>query len=779
MAQDLGLFMIDMLYERLMVDDEWSMRGPRGFTWWSYRLAQHVEASVPVRVGDADVCEIRIWTELVNNVDPNSPAADVVAMPNMQATLSATIWDPNRRTITDYCTAVVHPETADWMAWLLPVAALLQNTAAHSRAHALADALNGTPAESNHPTNGQRPQADELLSAPERITGPDGSQRSKFIGPITRAVAQTIGRIGLAGFSTDTEFVCELPFSGPRPIAMVIDPEPVETALLEIYPDVEHPQFGSGALMTVALPLHFAPDEVMHVANKLNALEAQAALPVDGAKPTGMSLGVLLGAWSPDPRVDSRDRIAFNCFLPSVLARPALLENMVRCQVIRSDFSARALGVATQGAENFWRRVALAGGFDEDAAADERIEASARADLAVRVVRDAASQAGEKPTTILAAIWRSMVEGKPVTWQPAGLVASEVDTVQAVAAPSSTTGDASEQDVGLQLVARLYDQLMVDDAWALPGERGFTWWSYRLAQHVQVGPPVWNGEVNLCEVRIWTEMVRDVDPASDPPQVLAPINVEATLSAVLWQPEERLIVECCTATVHEQNIGWLSKALTIAAALQNADAHARAWDLAKACGGVLDVSSHRLSGERPDMDDLLNVPREVVARAGAQPSSFVGRLMAGVQPWLAQMCFYGSADESDMTCEVPYTGSTPAALLSERGGSMKIETSLVQIFTDIPHAAIGNGAQLTMKLPASPSPEQVAGWANWLNASEANGSSSTPLLGAWCPDPSATEGRTLIFRSFLPNVIAMPGALENHVAYQATRSRFAAEHVGN
>jgi hypothetical protein len=81
-----------------------------------------------------------------------------------------------------------------------------------------------------------------------------------------------------------------------------------------------------------------------------------------------------------------------------------------------------------------------------------------------------------------------------------------------------------------------------------------------------------------------------------------------------------------------------------------------------------------------------------------------------------------------------------------------------------------------MKLPASAEPSEVAEWANWLNVAEAQGDSQTPLLGAWCPDPSSS--RTLAFRSFLPNVIAMPGVLENHIAYQATRSRFAAQHVG-
>lgn len=391
MTQDLGLIMIDRLYERLMVDAEWSLRGPRGFTWWSFRLAQHIEASVPVRIGDRDVCEVRIWTEVVNGVDPECPAADIISMPNMRATLSATVWDPARRSITDHCAAVVHSENVDWMIWLLPVAALLQNTAAHSRAHALAEALNGRPAESSHPTNGTRATADELLMAPQRVIVPEGRGPSKFVGDGTRGIAQTVGRLGLAGFATDAEFVCEVPFTGARPVAFLTPPERVETALLEVYSDIEHPDLGNGALLTMALPMSFEPSEAGSVANRLNLLEAQAALSVDGSPATGVSLGVLLGAWSPDPRVTARDRIAFNCFLPSVLARPRLLENLVQYQAIRTEFAARALGVATTDIRDHWRRIVFTDSYDEDAA-----------------------------------------------------------------------------------------------AWALLRERGFTWWSHRLAQHVQV-----------------------------------------------------------------------------------------------------------------------------------------------------------------------------------------------------------------------------------------------------------------------------------------------------
>jgi hypothetical protein len=40
---DIGVEFLDNIYGKMMVDDQWSVRRGRGFTWWAYRLAQHVE----------------------------------------------------------------------------------------------------------------------------------------------------------------------------------------------------------------------------------------------------------------------------------------------------------------------------------------------------------------------------------------------------------------------------------------------------------------------------------------------------------------------------------------------------------------------------------------------------------------------------------------------------------------------------------------------------------------------------------------------------------------
>ncbi len=33
---DVGIRLIESLYSQLVIDEEWSVRRERGFTWWSY-----------------------------------------------------------------------------------------------------------------------------------------------------------------------------------------------------------------------------------------------------------------------------------------------------------------------------------------------------------------------------------------------------------------------------------------------------------------------------------------------------------------------------------------------------------------------------------------------------------------------------------------------------------------------------------------------------------------------------------------------------------------------
>lgn len=330
-------------------------------------------------------------------------------------------------------------------------------------------------------------------------------------------------------------------------------------------------------------------------------------------------------------------------------------------------------------------------------------------------------------------------------------------------------------DVGLRLLESLYEQMMIDDQWSICRERGFTWWSYRLAQHVEVGEPVESQGLRVCTVRIWTDLVSEVDPGTEPATVLAPFNAQTTLNALIWNSDTAIISECCTAVVHDEIFGWMSKVLATAAILQNASATNRARGFAEMTGGVPAVSNHPSSGQRPDTDDILGVTQAVV-QEGQQPSRFTGAKMDGVGRFLVDMNFLGSADATGLTCEVPFVGSAPAiSLSSERGDTL--QTSLVQVFTDVPHPEAGNGVLTIMRLPISPESDAVGLIANELNIAEAQGSSMSHLLGAWCPDPADPNRKTVAFCSFVPNMLARWVRIENLVLDAGVHSRFAASYL--
>ena len=339
MGTDVGLDAVENLYQALQIDEEWAVRRPRGFTWWSYRLAQHIDATEPWQDDEFQLSRIRIRTEVVNSVDPTRQPEVFLATANAQETMSAVVWNPQDCSINEVCTGIVHQENVGWLSRTLSVAAVLQNNAAHGRAQALAEVCGGVAAASNHPTSGERPEPDDMLGAALQMAEQARGAGRSFIGPLCSNLSDFLPQYELLGFSDETTFSCEVPFVGHMPIAAMValdlpgKSQRPETSLLRIYPDVEHPNYGAGALVTLLPPIIFDPDEIPHVVNELNLAEATADI-----------RSSLLGAWCPDPTNKRRNTIAFTAFLPAMLAEPNMLENQVVFQAMRSQSYGRTGG---------------------------------------------------------------------------------------------------------------------------------------------------------------------------------------------------------------------------------------------------------------------------------------------------------------------------------------------------------------------------------------------------------------------------------------------------
>lgn len=328
-------------------------------------------------------------------------------------------------------------------------------------------------------------------------------------------------------------------------------------------------------------------------------------------------------------------------------------------------------------------------------------------------------------------------------------------------------------DVGLEAVEQIFQTLKIDPEWSVRRPRGFTWWSYNLAQHIDASEPWQDEEFQLSGIRIVTDLATSVDAKRQPEQIVAAANMHGTLSSIVFDPAASTLKETCTAIVHQENIGWLSALLATAAIIQNDAAHREASVLADAVGGVPAASQHPTSGKREMPDGMLGVPEQVIMPAGKHKSDFAGELCAGLKDFVAGAQFLGFSGSEDFTCEVPFTGTTPVAVKVALGmpeARNRPETSLVRIFPDQEHPIYGHGARVTLFVPMTFAAGQAARVANQLNRAEAVGATRTNLLGAWCPDPTNSEGDTIAFNAFLPSWLAKPGVLENQVVFQAARS---------
>ncbi len=332
-------------------------------------------------------------------------------------------------------------------------------------------------------------------------------------------------------------------------------------------------------------------------------------------------------------------------------------------------------------------------------------------------------------------------------------------------------------DAGSQIIAELYEQLMVDDQWAVRRERGFSWWGYRLAQHIEVGPALQSGDLDVYVragfERISPNMSRQKralrrsgtgEPTgSDECRGVGPGNGHCL----------RLLH--CGGASGEHRLAQQG-----ARHGRSAAEHCCSFPRSQHRRGLRRVptaSDHPTSGRRAQMDDILNVPERVIAAIGSEPSRYTGALAEGLGTTVASMGWVGSSDATGVVYEIPFTGNRPLYLQDAESSDTVLETALVQIFTDQPHPEAGNGALVVMRLPVSPGSDESALLANELNLAECTGDWSAPLLGAWCPDPMSQDDRGLAFSCFLPNLLARPGLLRESSDLSRGASPFALQQL--
>ena len=303
-------------------------------------------------------------------------------------------------------------------------------------------------------------------------------------------------------------------------------------------------------------------------------------------------------------------------------------------------------------------------------------------------------------------------------------------------------------DAATRVLEFLYRRLQIDDEWSQRSMSGFTWWAGELAQRVSVSPSREVEGVAVTTVHVETDVLAGVGVDQDAFARLASINRLATLSAYVASPTLNAIRLHASVSVTEDN--WpMARALALhAAAIQVADAHAEAAELAGIFGAVIDRSSPPSQEPRTARDEMLDV-LEVYRQHGEGPSPFSTDELASLvhvepRPWTR-----ASSSFDSLAAELPFDVNVTAHL---------------QLNSAFRHPALGSGLHVRLFIPADASPSIV----HYLNESEL-AQPDAHQLGAWCLD----EQRGVAFVTFVPAAAYLPNVSRALVYHMAGRCQWA------
>lgn len=313
---DAGLALVDHLYLKMRIDDEWSVRDSRGFTWWAGPLAQRIWADRPINDLGMTVGRVHARTEMLEGLASDKEA--VIAGVARFATMSGPLIGEGH--LLSGASLFVHDQTVDFWKTPFTLAALIQVASAYIDVEGVADLTSSRPAVSSHPTSGSRDNWDEMLEVISKVIAPLGAKESSFIGDGFNECERHFGRqLSVLTNADQTGLTAEFPFVG-------------STALFRMITDVPNPRLGNGLMCILTLPSPYPSDELAGLALQLNRSECSE-----------VTRAQFLGSWCPDPTQPGL--LSFISFLPNMSFFPGIQNLLYQSAASRVKWAQRTIPV--------------------------------------------------------------------------------------------------------------------------------------------------------------------------------------------------------------------------------------------------------------------------------------------------------------------------------------------------------------------------------------------------------------------------------------------------
>jgi hypothetical protein len=298
---DLGTEALQSIFAGLFLDEAWTTRDERSFSWIGDRLAQTISASPMVEVEGVSLSRLVADCVVVESVRASDELiVSVLSDLNRHAFGSCYSYYPDERQVLGTTSVRIHSETAEWRTRSFAAYATGQLIVAEAEADYIAHKLSGRVAVRRHPSSGERSNRDDRLNDVTDMFIPEGQAPSKFASRLE--------------FETIAEAVQNSPFAatlGGSEDGIALETTFDEyTALSMLYPRAKHRLLGSGLLCTVQIPTEITHESGCHIAALLNRQERE-----------GGPRAPHYGAWCVDSAGAGNIAVTYRFFVPNGLYR--------------------------------------------------------------------------------------------------------------------------------------------------------------------------------------------------------------------------------------------------------------------------------------------------------------------------------------------------------------------------------------------------------------------------------------------------------------------------
>ena len=310
-GSDLGLRVVNEIYDLMGIDAQWSVWEPRGFTWWGWHSAQRVWSELGVDDHGFRLYRLYAAAELFDGFENTDEQVLLLNDLTTHMTLSGMVAPKRRPGRIELAASVyVHEEIVDWARVLFGTAVAMQAAEAAILAGQLPSTENVglRPVTSAHPQSGPRTEMDDMLNIFNRVNA-EGQSPSRYAGEEMEQLVATL-----------QQPPCVLATGGKMGVTAEFPyPRPVGTSLLQLRTTDQDPRAGNGLFALLTIP-----------EGKNDAATARQALETNRLELNSVTWTHFLGCWCTSER-----GLTYIAFYPNYLHRIGCLQNIAMATVAR------------------------------------------------------------------------------------------------------------------------------------------------------------------------------------------------------------------------------------------------------------------------------------------------------------------------------------------------------------------------------------------------------------------------------------------------------------